>query len=171
MSSQGEPEKEAWREKYNQKTIHALTYKEIIALNREKNKETFMDRSWREVTDKEGSVLEDPNLTRWQKFKAGGYSFGNISRRFAGKLALKQKKVEYIENLIENKQSMEDERERLLVHMLQVKVLNTFNMYRIPFLGASFAFCLLTLFRWKQPLYLRMMPTFFLGSFSSLYNF
>jgi hypothetical protein len=48
-----------------------------------------MDRSWRDRVDKEGSVLDDPTLTKWQKFKAGGYSFNNLGRSFATKLAIK----------------------------------------------------------------------------------
>lgn len=54
-----------------------------MKLNREKNKDTFMDRSWRDRAEKEGSVLDDPELTRWQKFKAGGYSINNVGRSFA----------------------------------------------------------------------------------------
>ena len=63
-----------------------------------------MDRSWRERVETEGSALDDPTLTRWQKFKAGGYSVNNVGRSFAQKLALKQKKVEFLEALIEKKQ-------------------------------------------------------------------
>ena len=74
-----------------------------MQLNREKNKDTFMDRSWRERAAKEGLVLDDPNLTKWQKFTAGGYSFSNLGRSFASKLSLKQKKVEFMEGLIEKK--------------------------------------------------------------------
>lgn len=82
-------DKDKWRETYNPKNIHNLTFKEIVTLNREKNKDTFMDRSWRDRVDKEGSVLDDPSFTRWQKFKAGGYSLNNLGKSFATKLAIK----------------------------------------------------------------------------------
>ena len=54
---------------------------------------------------------------------------------------------------------------------LEVKILNTFNMFRIPFVIASFGFCLLVFFRSKQPLYVRLLPLTFLGTFSSIYNY
>ena len=141
-----------------------------MQLNREKNKDTFMDRSWRERAEKEGSVLDDPTKTKWQKFLAGGYSFSNIGRGFAQKLNVKQRKVEFLENLIERKQQFKEERDRLLIRMLEVKIINTFNMYRIPFVAASFGFCLFFFLRSKANLALKMMPLIFLGSFCSLYN-
>jgi hypothetical protein len=55
--------------------------------------------------------------------------------------------------------------------MLEVKLINTFNMYRIPFVAASFGFCLMFFMRSKQPLFLRLMPLLFLGSFASIYNY
>ena len=60
-----------------------MTYEEIMKLNREKNRGTFIDRSWRERVEKEGTAAEDPDATRWQKFIAGGYSFNAIGRRFS----------------------------------------------------------------------------------------
>jgi hypothetical protein len=36
-----------------------------MKLNREKNKDTFMDRSWRERIEKEGTAAEEPGLSRW----------------------------------------------------------------------------------------------------------
>ena len=163
--------KEAWRDTYNQHNMQNLTFEEIIKLNREKNKGTFIDRSWRDRVETEGSAYEDPSLTKWQKFKAGGYSINNVGKGFATKLALKQRKVEYLEKLVENKQDFEEERDRLLIRMLEVKILNTFNMYRIPFMAASFGFCIMIFMRSKQTLYLRLLPLLFLGSFTSMYNY
>ena len=54
-----------------------------MKLNREKNKGTFVDRSWRERVEKEGTAAEDPGLSRWQKFIAGGYSFNAMGRNFS----------------------------------------------------------------------------------------
>lgn len=55
--------------------------------------------------------------------------------------------------------------------MLEVKVINTFNMYRVPFVAGSFGFCLAFFFRSKQPLFLRTVPLLFLGTFASIYNY
>ena len=142
-----------------------------MKLNREKNKDTFMDRSWRERIEKEGTAAEEPGLSRWQKFIRGGYSFTALGRGFAEKLSIKQKKVEFIDSLIENRTNYPEERDRLLIRQLEVKVLNTFNMYRIPFITGSMGFCLAFFLRSPKPLSIRMMPLIFLGSFSSLYNY
>jgi hypothetical protein len=142
-----------------------------MKLNREKNKDTFMDRSWRERIEKEGTAAEEPGLSRWQKFIRGGYSFTALGRGFAEKLSIKQKKVEFIDSLIEKRASYPEERDRLLIRQLEVKVLNTFNMYRIPFIAGSMGFCLAFFFRSPKPLPLRLLPLIFLGSFSSLYNY
>jgi len=60
-----------------------------MKLNREKNKNTFMDRTWRERVEKEGSAADEPGISRWQKFIRGGYSVANIGRGFAERLAIK----------------------------------------------------------------------------------
>jgi hypothetical protein len=62
-----------------------LTYSEIIKLNREKNKGTFMDRSWKEFAT---NPLDDENLTKWDKFKQGGYSLKNVTSKFASNLSI-----------------------------------------------------------------------------------
>jgi hypothetical protein len=142
-----------------------------MKLNREKNKNTFMDRSWRERVEKEGSAADEPGISKWQKFIRGGYSVSNIGRGFAEKLAIKQKKVEFLEGMIERREQYPEERDRLLIRQLEVKVINTFNMYRVPFVAASFGFCVAFFLRSKKPLYFRMLPLLFLGSFSSLYNY
>lgn len=76
------PKKLEWEEKYNAKNIHNLTYDEIIMLNRERNKTTFFDRSWRDKVDASRD-LEDENISRWQKFIQGRYSLNNVGRNFA----------------------------------------------------------------------------------------
>lgn len=73
-------EKEDISQRYNEKTISNLTYSEIVKLNRESRKGTFMDRSWRNTPT---NILEDKNLSRWEKFKNGGYTFRNISDRWS----------------------------------------------------------------------------------------
>ncbi|TNV78704.1 hypothetical protein FGO68_gene12187 [Halteria grandinella] len=130
-----------------------------------------MDRTWRDRVEKEGSALDDPTLTRWQKFIQGGYSLNNVGRKFAEGLALKQRKVEFLEDLIEKKEEFKEERDRLLIRMLEVKILNTFNMYRIPFMAGSFGFCLAFFLKSKMSLHVRLLPLMFLGSFASMYNY
>ena len=127
-----------------------------------------MDKSWRDKAGKD-NVMDDPALSRWEKFTAGGYSFHNVGRRFAKKLAYQQRKMEFLDRLIEDK--YEDERDRIVVKRVELKILSTFNMYRVPFMAGSFLVCMLSLFRSKRPLYVRMMPLIFLGSFTSLYNY
>ena len=95
----------------------------------------------------------------------------SLGRGFAEKLANKQKKVEFIEEMIEKRMEYPEERDRLLIRQLEVKVLNTFNMFRIPFLAGSMGFCLAFFLRSNKPLAIRMMPLIFLGSFSSMYNY
>jgi len=148
-----------------------LTFEEIIRLNREKNKGTFLDRSWRDRVETEGSAYDDPSLSRWQKFKAGGYSVRNVGRGFASKLALQQRKIEFLEALIAKKKEYAEERDQLIIRMLEVKVINTFNMYRVPFMAASFGFCVMVFFKRKLALHVRLLPALFLGGFTSLYNY
>jgi len=73
--------------------------------------------------------------------------------------------------MIEKRLEYPEERDRLLVRHLEVKVLNTFNMYRIPFIAGSFGFCLAFFLKSPKSLAIRMMPLIFLGSFSSMYNY
>ena len=47
---------------FNEKTITEMSYKEIIAANKESRKGTFMDRSWKE---NQKNVLLDNDMTRW----------------------------------------------------------------------------------------------------------
>ena len=60
-----------------------------MKLNRDKNKDTFMDRTWRDRIEKEGTSAEEPGLSKWQKFTRGGYSFTSLGRGFAERLAEK----------------------------------------------------------------------------------
>jgi len=86
-------------------------------------------------------------------------------------LAIKQRKVEYLESIIERKNEYTEERDRLIIKQLEVKIINYFNMFRIPFVVGSFGVCLLAFFRSSKPLYLRLLPLIFLGTFSSMYNY
>lgn len=79
--------------------------------------------------------------------------------------------MEFIDDLIDKRMSYPEERDRLLIRQLEVKVLNTFNMYRVPAIVGSMGFCLAFFLKSPKPLALRLMPLIFLGTFSSLYNY
>ena len=53
----------------------------------------MFDRTWR---DNQENPLENDKLTRWEKFKTGGYSVKNIGSSTSKSLMLKQKKCEYL---------------------------------------------------------------------------
>ena len=78
---------------FNEKSISNMTYSEILEKNRESRKGTFMDRTWRDSVE---NILEDESLTKWQKFKSGGYTFRNVNKRFQKNLDVKQKKIKYM---------------------------------------------------------------------------
>ena len=59
----------------------------------------------------------------------------------------------------------------MIIKQLEVKIIKYFNMFRIPFVVGSFGVCLLAFFRSSKPLYLRLLPLIFLGTFSSMYNY
>lgn len=80
-----EPELKEWQIKLTSTNIQNLTYEEILRLNREKHKGTFMDRTWKEHAK---NPLDDPTTTKWQKFKDGGYSVDNQLKRFSNNLML-----------------------------------------------------------------------------------
>ena len=81
------------QKKYNEKTISNLTYAEIMELNKISRKGTFMDRSWQETAT---NVLENEDMSRWEKFKAGGYTVKNLTGRASNNLIKKQKMCEYL---------------------------------------------------------------------------
>ena len=62
-------------------------------LNKESRKGTFLDRSWR---DDQKNVLEDTELTKWEKFKAGGYTIKNVAERATNDLSRQQKTCQYL---------------------------------------------------------------------------
>ncbi|CDW77007.1 UNKNOWN [Stylonychia lemnae] len=156
-------------EKFNSKTIHNLTYDEIIKYNKERNKGTFIDRSWRDQVN-EDDDLDNPNTTRWEKFKAGRYNFGNFTRTQAKKLAIKQQKVEFIEKLVNNKNKYEDDRDKLILRNLEIKVMAQYNLYRYGMLISAVGFCIFNLSNTKKSIHSRLFPVIFIGTFASFYN-
>ena len=63
-----------------------MGYKEIIAANRKQHQGTFMDRTWRDNPETNGeSVLNNEDLTTWQKFTNGAYTYQSLSTRYMKK--------------------------------------------------------------------------------------
>ena len=67
------------KDTFNADSISKLTYSEIIKRNREAHKGTIMDRTWRDNTEGQAKILNDPTLSRWTKFKSGAYSYQAVS--------------------------------------------------------------------------------------------
>ena len=61
---------------FNSQSIQHMNYRQIIEANRRQHKGTFMDRSWRSDPEANGTnTLNDPTLSRWQKFTGGAYTY------------------------------------------------------------------------------------------------
>ncbi len=71
-----------------------------------------MDRSWRDTSE---NILLSDNLTGWEKFKSGGYTFRNISDNQYKKIIRKQKLCDYLASEFENINTLEDEQDLLLL--------------------------------------------------------
>ena len=89
--------KKDWEKYYTPKNIQNLTYEEILAYNRERNKGTFMDRSWRDKAVDEELVEK---MSRKEKFLNGHYSLSYMSTQFALRIALQSRKTEFLQKLI-----------------------------------------------------------------------
>ena len=66
----------------------------------------MFDRSWRDSQD---NPLDDEKLTRWEKFKQGGYSVKNIGNSTSRSLATKQRKCEYLSQQFQNIKNIKNE--------------------------------------------------------------
>eukprot|EP00347_Sterkiella_histriomuscorum_P022416 403338569 len=139
-------------------------------MNREKSKGSIFDRSWRDRVDTV-SELDDKNVTKWQKFKDGRYSFDNIGRSFARKLAQKQEIAEFIEDRINNKDKYyDDERDKLLLKKAEMKILVKYNYYRFPYFALSLLVCVSTFFNQKIPKHFKIIPIMILGGFNTMFH-
>ena len=73
------PNTQETKDSFNADTISKMTYAEIIKRNREAHKGTIMDRSWRDNTEGQEKILNDPSISRWTKFTSGAYSYQTVS--------------------------------------------------------------------------------------------
>ena len=88
-----------------------MTSAEIYKLNRQQHQGTFMDRAWRQASTESIEALNDPNLTRKQKFWRGAYTYQGMTTNWSASLKDKQKKVAFLENLLNHKSDFELERD------------------------------------------------------------
>ena len=63
--------------------------------NRNSKKGTFLDRTWRDTSE---NPLENPNLSRGQKFKQGGYSIPNLIENYQTNLYYKYLKLDFLKS-------------------------------------------------------------------------
>ena len=119
-----------------------------------------MDRTWRDDPERNGAaVLNDPNLSFWQKFTNGAYSYQAMSGRFMSNFENTKTKVTFIENLIENKNEFKEEEDRLLLKRAELAIFRKYNAFRAPFLAGAATVSLLALFNTKLGLMKRLAPT------------
>ena len=64
---------------FNSKTIQNMTSREIYAANRERNKGTLMDKSWRKASQESLDAYYDPELSFSQKLLKGAFTYQSIA--------------------------------------------------------------------------------------------
>ena len=79
----------------NEKTISKMTYSQILEANRRQKQGTFMDRTWRDNAE---NPLEDPNLSKMEKFKSGGYAVRNVIGNFDRNMKIRMREIEFIQD-------------------------------------------------------------------------
>ena len=148
-----------------------MGYAEIIAANRRQHEGTFMDRSWRDNPDTNGeSVLNNADLTFWQKLTNGAYTYQAISARFVKGFQITQTKVKFIEEILEHKADYSNEKDQLLIKRTELAIGRKYNYFRAPFMAASATVCLLSLFNTKLGLVKRFIPVFIFTPLITFYN-
>lgn len=153
--------------KFDSKTISTMTYSEIVAANREQHKGTFMDKSWRKANGGL-ELLDDPTLSKWAKFKGGAYTYHNLTTSIGSNFAKRQQKVEFLETLLARKSGYE-ERDQLLCKKVEIKLMQLFNGYRVPFMAAMATLCFVTLVNPNRTLAMRLGPSMAVIPFVSFY--
>ena len=106
-----------------------------------------MDRSWRDNPEVNGSrLLENPDLTFWQKFTNGAYTYQSVSARFFNNFEKTQVKVTFVEGLLERKAEYKTEDDQLLIKRSEMAIARKYNAYRVPFMAVSMTICVLSAF-------------------------
>ena len=161
----------ASKEDFNSQTIQKMGYRDIIEANRRQHKGTFMDRTWRFDPEKNGStVLNNDDLTFWQKLTNGAYTYQAVSARFINNFEKTNNKVEFIEQLIERKSSFTSEEDQLLLKRSELMLLRKYNYYRALFMAVVGTFCTVSLFNTKIGMAKRVLPVACAGPLLIFYN-
>ena len=129
-----------------------------------------MDRAWRQASTESLEAIADPNLTARQKFWKGAYTYQGITTHLSNTMKDKQSKVQFLEDLLNRKQEFEKERDQLLLKKLEMSVMRSYNMYRVPFLALMSTLCLLSVMRTRMNLVIRFAPPLVTMPFIHMYN-
>ena len=114
-------------------------------------------------------MLNNPELTRWQKFTNGAYTYQAVSSRFMSNFKTQLKKVEFVEKIIEAKSEFETEEDRLLIKRAELTLLRKYNWYRAPFMAGSATICFLALANPRLSPVNRFLPIALVGPFIVFY--
>ena len=155
----------------DEKSIQRMGYKQIIEANRRQHKGTIMDRSWRFDPETNGEmVLANDDLTRWQKFTNGAYTYQAVTSRFISNFQIQMKKVEFVESIIEKKSEFQTEEDKLLIKRAELTLLRKYNWYRAPFNAGAATICLLSIANPKLSPARRIAPLCLAGPFIMFYQ-
>ena len=128
---------------FNSKTIQNMTSREIYAANRERNKGTLMDKSWRKASQESLSAYYDPELTFAQKLFKGAFTYQSIATNKKVEWSDRYEKVQFLEALLANRADYPEIEDQLVLKKLENQVLVTqFNvkvMWRLPFFVGGLA--------------------------------
>mmetsp|Transcript_5726 Transcript_5726/g.7719 ORF Transcript_5726/g.7719 Transcript_5726/m.7719 type:complete len:155 (-) Transcript_5726:174-638(-) len=148
-----------------------MGYREIIEANRKQHKGTFMDRTWRFDPETNGEkVLNNDELTFWQKLTNGAYTYQALSARFVNNFETTQSKVSFIEKLVERKSTFSNEEDQLLVKRSELMLLRKYNYFRAFFMAVTATFCTMSLFNTRISIMKRVVPILLAAPLITFYN-
>ena len=159
------------KSEFTSNSIQHMGYSEIIAANRRQHQGTFMDRSWRDNPETNGTnVLNNDDLTKWQKLTNGAYTYQALSARWYNNFQTTNKKVTFIEDIIENKAQFKAEEDQLLIKRTELALGRKANWYRACFMAPAATVSMLALFNTKLSLGKRMAPMIICGPLIIFYQ-
>lgn len=124
-----------------------------------------MDRSWREIDHD----IDLENKTFRERLSSGAYTYQAISTRLLKRFQLNQRKVGFLEEVLNNSESYSDD-EKLVVKKVHMQVLKHYNQYRWTFMLLATMVCVTTATNAKRAMALRLLPTLMIGPLVSLYH-
>ena len=149
-----------------------MGYREIIEANRRSHQGTFMDRSWRDNPEYNGTkVLMNDDLTFWQKFTNGAYTYQAMSARFINNFEKQRTKVTFVENMVKQKSEFTAEEDILLIKRTELAIGRKVNMFRAPFIAISATICTVAFMNSKLSFAKRVAPFFIFAPLVTFYNY